>query len=85
MTCRGTALRLSPFQIVGSIGIAFIALGGVFAIVLPQLSPPVSVPLEVSWALFLVGGILFWIGMIGELVRAFARASRQRLSAYREP
>ena len=77
MESRGVAVHVGRFQVIGLVGIALIAIGGVLSVVLPQLSPPITTPLAVSWGLFLVGGLLFWIGVIGgvvEVIRGWSGA-----------
>ncbi len=78
-------MRLTRFQFVGSVGIALWALGGLFASVLPQLDPPLTTPQEFSWALFLTGGVLFWVGAFGAWVQVFSGAAEAWRAARREP
>lgn len=81
-------MHVGRFQILGLVGIGLMAIGAVLAVVLPQLSPPIDTPLGVSWALFLVGGLLFWIGVIGgiaEVVHGPGRRAGSRDSGPTPP
>ncbi len=68
---------MGRFQIIGLVGIGLAAIGALLAVVLPQLTPPVLTPLAVSWALFVVGGLLFCVGVVGGIVEVL-RDSRRR-------
>ncbi len=68
---------MGRFQIIGLVGIGLAAIGALLAVVLPQLTPPVLTPLAASWALFVVGGLLFWVGVMGGIVEVL-RDSRRR-------
>ncbi len=76
MAARGIAVHVGRFQIIGLVGVALFAIGAVLGVVLPQLSPPIMVPLELSWGLFLVGGVLFWLGVIGGIIEVVRGAAR---------
>ncbi len=70
-------MHVGRFQVIGLVGIALFALGAVLAIVLPQMSPSYGGAIGLAWPLFLIGGVLFWVGVIGGVVEAFRGLSRR--------
>lgn len=63
-------MRIGPYQKTGLLGVALLATGATLAIIPPQLTPPVLVPLALTWGLSGVGAVLFWIGVIGGIAEA---------------
>ncbi len=70
-------MRVGRFQVIGLVGIALFALGAVLAIVVPQMSPSYGGAIGLSWPLFLIGGVLFWVGVIGGVVEALRGPARR--------
>ena len=72
---RGMPLRIGLFQAIGLVGLALILVGGLANIVFPQLDPGFVAP-GVGLPLFLIGGVVLWVGILGAWVQGIARATR---------
>jgi hypothetical protein len=70
-------VRVGRFQIIGLVGVALVAVAGLLSVVLPQLSPPISTPLAIAWSLFAVGGLMFWVGVLGGIVEVIRGTPRR--------
>lgn len=70
-------MRVGRFQVIGLTGIALFVLGAVFSMILPQVSPTVNGSFGLSWPLWVLGGLLSWIGIIGGVYETLGDMSQR--------
>ncbi len=72
-------MRLTVFQGIGVVGIVLVFVGGILAVVLPQMSATGTSPYTgLGMILFGLGGLLIVVGVIGGFMLAIRQAGERR-------
>ncbi len=67
-------VKIGIFQAIGLMGVGLFGVGGILNFFV-QMNPPAN-DFGVGLPLFLAGGVILWVGIIGAWVQGIARATR---------